>query len=291
MGVDNLSLHTFCHSDFKGKFETENEEVGDLNFSLFFNMPDLICDKSELIPCASDQTNIDLPYDSILQDEPFLVLGVSLDALMSSEDESESDIKIEDEHKTLMMCELEKEENPLERQVTYPAQAGTVSNHMACHDYTLRSAYKHKHRHISGGKVSRVELVISEDQSLSRKLDDRDYLAHGTGIPRKNAPAKTRIKEEDKVFLCEYPGCGKLYAKASHLKAHIKRHTGEKLFTCNWAGCGWKFSRSDELTRHRRSHSGIKPYKCQLCEKRFSRSDHLDKHLKIHRKIYQNCQG
>ena len=77
------------------------------------------------------------------------------------------------------------------------------------------------------------------------------------GIPRRNAPAKTNNKEEDKIFSCEHPGCGKLYTNASLMKAHMRRHNGEKPFTCNWARCGWKFSWSDELARHRRSHSGI----------------------------------
>ncbi|CAH2224744.1 transcription factor Sp1 [Pelobates cultripes] len=104
----------------------------------------------------------------------------------------------------------------------------------------------------------------------------KDSEGRGSGDPGKK-----------KQHICHIAGCGKVYGKTSHLRAHLRWHTGERPFVCTWVFCGKRFTRSDELQRHKRTHTGEKKFMCPECPKRFMRSDHLSKHIKTH----QNKKG
>ncbi|XP_053410370.1 transcription factor Sp1 isoform X2 [Nycticebus coucang] len=104
----------------------------------------------------------------------------------------------------------------------------------------------------------------------------KDSEGRGSGDPGKK-----------KQHICHIQGCGKVYGKTSHLRAHLRWHTGERPFMCTWSYCGKRFTRSDELQRHKRTHTGEKKFACPECPKRFMRSDHLSKHIKTH----QNKKG
>lgn len=91
----------------------------------------------------------------------------------------------------------------------------------------------------------------SAGPQLGRSLTTKAYSPDPTPSHR-NSGDPTKKKQH----ICHMEGCGKVYGKTSHLRAHLRWHTGERPFVCNWIFCGKRFTRSDELQRHRRTHTG-----------------------------------
>lgn len=67
--------------------------------------------------------------------------------------------------------------------------------------------------------------------------------------------------EPERPYPCSV--CGRKFIRATHLRRHMRIHTGEKPFFCHI--CGRRYARGDYLRAHIHAHRREKFHKCRVC--------------------------
>lgn len=83
--------------------------------------------------------------------------------------------------------------------------------------------------------------------------------------------------EPDRPFPCGV--CGRKFIRATHLRRHMRIHTGEKPFACHI--CGRRYARGDYLRAHIHAHRRDKIHKCKHCGEVFHDLTRFADHCRI----------
>ncbi|CAG2053262.1 unnamed protein product [Timema podura] len=83
------------------------------------------------------------------------------------------------------------------------------------------------------------------------------------------------LTSTERPYKCQI--CNAAFRKTSHLKQHVRQHTGERPYTC--MECNKSFISNGVLKVHIRTHQGIKMFKCKTCNNLFSTNGSLKRHM------------
>lgn len=130
--------------------------------------------------------------------------------------------------------------------------------------------------------ASGAQVMTPEDTIPFVNLIESDLVQPEEQVVQATQPPSEEKKEPERPFLCEV--CNHRFIRATHLRRHMRIHTGEKPFTCHI--CGQRYARGDYLRAHIQAHRKDRIHKCKHCGEAFHDLTRFADHCRVmHRDI------
>ena len=124
-------------------------------------------------------------------------------------------------------------------------------------DETDKRCYPMLHKIIAQKPVKLLDLKPIIDNYVNNVNEDENS--------EDDEDSKTETIKSKRRFQCIY--CGNTFIRSTHLRRHMRLHTGAKPYACGI--CRKRFSRSDYKLAHEQTHRTNKVHKCCVCGKVF----------------------
>ena len=112
--------------------------------------------------------------------------------------------------------------------------------------------------------VAQVEETVIADDNFEEEYEEE------SGYPPNAEP--------DRPFSCDK--CGRKFIRITHMRRHMRIHTGERPFLCHI--CGRRYARGDYLRAHIQAHRKEKMHKCKVCGEVFLDLMRFSEHCRSH---------
>ncbi|XP_072174843.1 uncharacterized protein [Diadema setosum] len=130
-----------------------------------------------------------------------------------------------------------------------------------------------------GRKYSQLRHMKTHTEDNLQILHQEDFITPSASSSMAEfLPKLEKMHGYEKPFRCDQ--CTAAFTQRSHLRNHLRTHTGEKPYSCD--ACGKSFSRKYSAMRHMRTHTGEKRFKCGYCGNSYSQRFHLRDHMRTH---------
>lgn len=121
------------------------------------------------------------------------------------------------------------------------------------------------------------ELTPNQILQLEASRVVSEILVSEVSTNQRSQANKKPLSEVERPFECEV--CERKFIRSTHLRRHMRIHTGEKPFACHI--CGRKYARGDYLRAHIQGHRRDRVHKCKHCNEIFHDLTRFANHCRV----------